>query len=205
VSKEFAVVLGRRLRGVVRADPSANRLTANRSSSTGDRVALPNRTAADQPAVDNSMLQQEHQAIANAAAALVQAARNLAAEDVKRLRQMQEAAVDLACTIASHLIRQKIHRNDFPVEQLVRESIEQLGTNHESVVHLHPDDLALLRRQLGTSAPLFSESSEVSLLGDPNIARGNCRAESGGICAMSQWEEQLKRIESRLREGLGYA
>jgi flagellar biosynthesis/type III secretory pathway protein FliH len=175
------------------------------------RVDLPNDFAQpvsharhDQSSSDDRQ-GQERQALALAAKGLLEAAQELRTEKKNLLAQMRHMAIDLASTIAAHLIRTKISANDFPIDHIVAETLDKIEGTDSVAIHLHPEDLALLEHSLDQAQKPMAPNRELRFVADPSIVRGNCTAHGQDVRAVSHWEEQLKAIDKRLRESLGDA
>ena len=136
---------------------------------------------------------------------MMEAAHDLAADREQRRAEMQRVAVELAVTIASKLIHEKIEAGEFALESLVRQTIVRLEPNQPVTVRLHPADITLLEKRLGSSHPLLPNGPEASLLPDPGLERGACRAEAGTVSVLSQWKDQLEEIHQHLLRSVGHA
>lgn len=122
-----------------------------------------------------------------------------------RLDQLQQAAVELALTIATKLLHQQIDRDEFPVESMVRDMADQLMDDVPSVVRLNPDDLLLLKSRLGDE-PVLPGQEEPRLMPDPSLARGDCRVEGkAGNMRLSELPQHLAQIREDLLRRMGHA
>ena len=118
-------------------------------------------------------------------------------------RDWQRNAVELAVTLASRLLHDKLAEGDFPVESVVRELIGEVGPG-PLVVHLHPADLALLRKRLD-GKPLEAGHQGLKFAADPALGRGDCLVESTDTLALSQLPLQLAEMRRRMLRSLGHA
>lgn len=128
-------------------------------------------------------------------AGLAEVGENLYEQQATRLREMQQAAVELAVAVASHLTYQQLEAGTFPVDALVRHVVEQIGQAAAVTVYLNPLDLELLQRHGGKSLP---EGVEIRLLADPALARGDCRAETGDLTLLAQLRENIREVREEL-------
>ena len=135
-------------------------------------------------------------------AGLSQAAADLKVHQQDYLEGLQRLAMELAVTIASHILHEQIQAGDFPAEALVRKVVEQLETTRPVTVYLHPEDLKLLQRRLGEGESIFPKKADVHLAADPTLGRGSCRAQAGDISVLADIEEQLSDIRRQLLEAL---
>jgi len=94
------------------------------------------------------------------------------------LLEMQQVALELSVAVASQLVFQAIDREQFQVEELVRQAVQSLRLEAIPTVHLHPKDLELLQKRIVQQPLPGWTPDEVQLHGDPGIARGGCRVES---------------------------
>src|SRR5262249_51863811 len=118
--------------------------------------------------------------------------------------ELQRVAVELAVTIATRLIHDKVQANDFAVEELVRKVVEQLEPKQPVTVRLHPEDKALLERRLAGQPLVPADAAEVPGVGDTAVPRGNCVAEAGPVSMQSQLEKQLSDIREHLLRNVGH-
>ena len=119
-------------------------------------------------------------------------------------RDWQRNAVELAVTLASRLLHDKLAASDFPVESVVRELVGEMGDASPLVVHLHPADLVLLRKRLD-GKPLEGGHQALKFAADPSLGRGDCRVESNDALALSQLPVQLAEMRRRMLRSLGHA
>ncbi len=149
-------------------------------------------------------VREERSAIRGVLDALSAAARRVAEEDGARVAELRRAAVELAVTIATRLVHDRVAAGEFAVEAVVREAAELLGPRGPFTVRLHPDDLALLESRLG-GATVFAGDAEVRLVADPAPGRGGCRVEAPGGAVAARLGEQLAAVRRELLRSLGDA
>jgi flagellar biosynthesis/type III secretory pathway protein FliH len=198
MTPELAIPFHRSIRGLALADPDAALPTP---------VVQPPHTAALHAVNDTRELavQVEHAALRQALAALEEAGRQLQARDRERLAALQHAAVQLATAIASRLVHAKIAAGEFGVENLVRDLVAELGANQPTTVFLHPDDLELLRQQLGSDGQGMSERGPITFAADTTLRRGNARALAGDLTVRWRWDAKLAEIHETLVRSLDHA
>ena len=116
--------------------------------------------------------------------------------------QTEEALALLAITVARQVIGRELALDPALIVQTVRQAVALLPVaQRELQVHLHPDDLLLLR-ELGAA------ESHWQLLADPALGRGDCRLESGRSQLDARMETRLAAVidavlgDERAREGL---
>jgi flagellar biosynthesis/type III secretory pathway protein FliH len=121
-----------------------------------------------------------------------------------RLRQWQRAAVELAATIASRLVHDRIEAGEFPMEAKVRDMVDQLEGDAPATIHLNPADLELLERRLA-GEPLLSGRDDPRVVPDPTLDRGACRVEGREAMLLSDLTRELQEIRDELLRSLGNA
>ncbi|WP_437226273.1 FliH/SctL family protein [Planctomicrobium sp. SH661] len=118
------------------------------------------------------------------------------------LGELQQVALELAISVASHLVFEAISQDQFGVEKLVEQAISAMGIDSAPVVSLHPKDLELLQRRLAQQ-PAPWRADQVSLRADPGVARGGCRVENdAGRMQVSDISLRLSEIRRHWMEEL---
>jgi flagellar assembly protein FliH len=113
--------------------------------------------------------EQNRTRLARLDAICTQAARPLAELDVA----VEDELAQLAVTIARRVIAHELSIRPELIAQAVRQAAAALpAAERELRVHLHPDDLALLRE-------LDAAETHWQLIADPALARGGCHLENG--------------------------
>src|SRR6266849_10648518 len=194
MTHEIAIPFTRSLRGVTRSDLRG----ASQNGGSAPAEPSPEPTLAD---LEKS-LQEDREMIRRALDALRQTAANLENRQQQYLGEMRQAVVELAVALASRILREKIRAEDFAVEAMVRETVAKWEPNQPVTVHLNPADLRLLERRLGSEEPTLPEDSQVRLFADATLERGQCRAESGDVTVLSQWQTQLEELRQHLLENM---
>lgn len=110
------------------------------------------------------------------------------------LHEFQLAAVDLAHSISAKLVFEAVNGDRFPIENLVHEVISRLDTHVNTVVRLHPDDLALVQ-QFPT---IGSEEQSLQFVADSTLSRGDCKAKAGEISVVYELKRQIDEIRRQL-------
>lgn len=109
---------------------------------------------------------------------------------------MSEALVTLGLDIARQVLRQEITTNHASMLGVVREILHADPDQPQGLrLWLHPDDIELVNEHLGTEA----REQGWRLLADPQLNRGDCRAESpyGAIDATLQtrWQRVAAALD----------
>jgi hypothetical protein len=121
-----------------------------------------------------------------------------------RLREWQRAAIELALTIASRLLHERVVSGDFPIDAKVRDMIAQLGEDEPVAVRLNPADLELLKTRLG-GEPLNPDRDDPKLVADPTLNRGGCQVEGRESMLVSDVSRELQEIRNDLLRSLDNA
>lgn len=118
------------------------------------------------------------------------------------LGELQQVAIELAVAASSHLVFEAIEQEQFGVQRLVEQAVDQLGLQAPFEVRLHPQDVELLDRQLaGQPAPWMDR--QVAIHADASMPRGGCRVESAeGRIVVSDMAVRLSDIRRHWMEEL---
>jgi len=135
---------------------------------------------------------------------LQEATAELRKDQTERLRQWQRAAVELAMTIATRLLHERVVSGDFPMEAKVRDMVGQLEDESPVAIRLNPADLQLLESRLGDE-PLLPGRDDPRLVPDPTLARGECRVEGKEAMLLSDVGRELQEIRDELLRSLAHA
>jgi len=118
------------------------------------------------------------------------------------LSELQQVALELAISVASHLVHQAISNDQFAVEKLVQQAISTLGINAAPTISLHPLDLELLHKRL-LHEPVPWSPDQVTIRSDPGVNRGGCRIETeSGRMRVSEMSLRLSEIRRHWMEEL---
>lgn len=118
-----------------------------------------------------------------------------------RLVEWQQAAVELALTIATRLLHERIESDSFAIDAKVSDMIAQLGDDAAVTVRLNPADLALLNARLG-GRPLVPYRGDPRFVADPNLGRGDCQVEGRESMLLSDVVRELDEIRDELLRSL---
>ena len=101
--------------------------------------------------------------------------------------------LDLAVELAQQLVRHELKNVPGTTVEVLREALQQMPQNH-AMVHLHPDDAALVREYLGEQLAHVGHR----LIEDEGITRGGCRIDASGSQLDATLETRWKRIMANL-------
>jgi len=142
-------------------------------------------------------LDNERAALAQARVALEQAAARIDALRQEVLDEAETHLLDLAVAIAGKVIAQEIRGERVAIEPIVREALSHAPPQRPAVVHLHPDDLATLRRDGEASAP-HAALAHVQLEADPTLGRGECLVRTAEGTVMTRADDGLEQVRAAL-------
>lgn len=114
------------------------------------------------------------------------------------LPEVQRTAIELAHAIASKLVLEQVHNDQFPIENLVREVVDRLNTEQTIVVKLHPADLAVWQKHVESHLAATLVGDHVRVQADKNLARGDCTASSGEVSIVYELKRQIEELRTQL-------
>jgi len=111
----------------------------------------------------------------------------------------EASAVQVACAMASRLVRHEVEqRPDVPLE-LLRESLELATGSGALRVYLHPDDHATLGADARGICDAWNRAVSVEILPDQQVSKGSCRVTTEFGEIDQRFQQQLARIEQELK------
>lgn len=114
------------------------------------------------------------------------------------LPELQQTTIELAHAIAAKLVLDRVHADQFPIENLVREVVERLNTEQPIVVKLHPADFTVWERQITSGASPVLLGDNVRVQADANLTRGDCQASSGEVSIVYELRRQIEELRQQL-------
>lgn len=132
---------------------------------------------------------------------------NLRDERTGRIQDWQRAAIELAMTIASRLLHERVESGDFPMDAKIRDMIAQLGEDVPVVVRLNPLDLELLKSRLKRAGDesLLTGPDAPRFVADSTLDRGECQVEGRESMLLSDVSRELQEIRDELLRSLNNA
>jgi flagellar biosynthesis/type III secretory pathway protein FliH len=170
----------------------------------------PTSTPAAVPATDASQveiarqLKADRERIEAVLAEIQSDVASLRKERAARVGELQRVAIELALTIASRLLHERVVSGDFPIDAKVSDMISQLGEDAVVSVHLNPADLELLKDRLGDE-PLSPDRDNPRFVPDATLARGACQVEGRESMLLSDVSRDLQEIREDLLRSLDNA
>lgn len=106
----------------------------------------------------------------------------------KKVAEVREIGVELAFIVARKILGDNVSR--FPIEEMVREASVRWSMRGVLKLHLHPEDLNLLRERLQPDSLVPDRS--IQWIADPTVTRGNFRLAAGDVTTETDWREWLE-------------
>jgi flagellar assembly protein FliH len=108
---------------------------------------------------------------------------------------VEDQLVQLALTVAKHLVRRELRMDPSQVIAIIRETVALLPASTRDVrVHLHPEDAAVVREKLAAPAG----ERVWSIVEDPVMGRGGCRVTTDTAQIDARLETRIGTVVSAL-------
>lgn len=118
----------------------------------------------------------------------------LAAKSLDQQKEIwRQAAIELATLLATHFLQRSVEIGQFPWPALINEMI-QSSQGATWKVRLHPEDLQALK----THGKDLSEITEVSIVPDGQLRRGECLVETDTEVRFHSMTERLRAARELL-------
>jgi flagellar assembly protein FliH len=109
--------------------------------------------------------------------------------------EVEDQLVQLALTVARHLVRRELRIDPSQVIAIVRETVALLPASARDVrVHLHPEDAAVVREKLATP----TGERVWTVVEDPVMGRGGCRVTTDTAQIDARLETRIGTVVSAL-------
>lgn len=129
---------------------------------------------------------------------------SLRKERAAKIEDLQRVAIELALTISSRLLHERVSTGDLAIDAKVRDMIAQLGEDTVVSVRLNPADLDLLKERLD-GKPLSSGQDDPRFTPDPTLNRGACQVDGREAMLLSDVARELQEIRDDLLGSLNNA
>lgn len=108
---------------------------------------------------------------------------------------VEDQLVQLALTVAKHLVRRELRIDPSQVIAIIRETVALLPASVRDVrVHLHPEDAAVVREKLAAPAG----ERVWTIVEDPVMGRGGCRVTTDTAQIDARLETRIGTVVSAL-------
>lgn len=109
--------------------------------------------------------------------------------------EVEDQLVQLALTVARHLVRRELRVDPAQVIAIIRETVALLPASARDVrVHLHPEDAAVVREKLATP----TGERVWTIAEDPVMGRGGCRVTTDTAQIDARLETRIGTVVSAL-------
>lgn len=180
------------------------------TATTQPAQAQPQQLPIGSSGPDEQQLRQAEQSITRACQALQDAAKKVTDFQENIFRQARAQIAKLSVEIAAKILRREIQKQNYDIEAMVSQALENSPTCEGVVVHLNPDDLACVQKTIkpGSDAGPDSASEEpgkwsplenVNLVADLNIKPAECLLETPQGMIESFIDAQLQQIAEVLK------
>ncbi|TWT39414.1 FliH/SctL family protein [Blastopirellula retiformator] len=115
------------------------------------------------------------------------------------LKEWENAALHVACSIAEKIIRKELSERPEIGIEMIRETIKLASGCGEITVHMNPSDIDAMDQGASNSANVLRKLSPSQVTPDASLSRGGCRVETQFGEIDGQIETQLQRIEEQLK------
>ncbi len=131
--------------------------------------------------------------------------------------ELQTVAVEIAVAVASKLVFHELKDAESIALPLVKQLVENLDQRFQCKVWLNPDDLTIIEdsqqidRESGAASidgstdsvgNGHSKTDNIIFIGDPKLARGDCKIDNGSDSLISSIQSKLSEIRHQLIESL---
>lgn len=109
--------------------------------------------------------------------------------------EVEDQLLQLALTVARHLVRRELRIDPTQVIAIIRETVALLPASARDVrVHLHPEDAAIVREKLATP----TGERAWTIAEDPVMGRGGCRVTTETAQIDARLETRIGSVVSAL-------
>ena len=122
----------------------------------------------------------------------------LAHDKQRLLDELLPHIVQLAVTVARRIVAAEICQDRRIVERTVEAALEDLIVQGELLVRVHPDDRAIVHQALETDQTRVGRFSQLRVIADPSVERGDCILESDHGIVDANIPTQFAQIERTL-------
>lgn len=125
-------------------------------------------------------------------------------ERFTQLESMQGDIIELALSVASRILRQRVDEDPELVVAMVGEAIGRARNGEKLRVRANPRDIPLIEEHEDHLITSVQGLKELELVGDPGVSPGGCVIESGHGYIDARLDRQLELVGDALRVAVGY-
>jgi flagellar biosynthesis/type III secretory pathway protein FliH len=133
-----------------------------------------------------------------AASLLVSTAEALDAARLGLVRELEDSVYLLALTVARHLVQREVIADPALVRDLVSRGLDAFPVGSRVEIHVHPEDLAVLRGQLDPT-DTSGRPAEIQWIGDAEVERGGCTLVTPHRVVDGRIDLALRELYARMR------
>ena len=130
--------------------------------------------------------------------ALREALDDLACLKDKILHQAEDDVVHLTTAIAKKLVCRELEQHPDAIVSIVRAALKAARSSSQITIKVSHDDLNVLNQYMSQLMEHISESSELSVEGDPTVRPGGCIVETDTNLIDMSLEARMESIDSAL-------
>ncbi len=145
--------------------------------------------------VSASVLEAQKQLYQNACQTLAEVAARLDGLYHDLVCSHQEAIARLSVEIARKVLMRNISDGDYDMESILKEALKNVPESPDTVVHLHPQDLANLQK-LQAAEP--TPYSQIQMVADAGVGQAECVVENSKGIIKLLIEDRLEQISKAL-------
>lgn len=113
-------------------------------------------------------------------------------------KQQKENIVKLSVAIAERILAQKIQQNDYSIEKIITQAIDNTPAAEDMVIRLNPQDYSMIAELIKSPDAEFAKG--VSFVSDAKIRPAECILETQKGIIELFIDEQLEKIAEELKK-----
>jgi flagellar biosynthesis/type III secretory pathway protein FliH len=191
-AQQFAVKIGRPIKSV--------RFIGNAFQGSGVRGQDFMEPGSCRLNPDSPELQQQKASLTQAISALTTAAAKLRQFHNNAITRYKQDIARLSVEIARKVLSQKISSNDYKIEEIIKEAIQETPGEQSLEIHLNRDDLEQCKDMLMSEFNCFSTGIE--FVANPNLGRAECLVKSSKGTVESLINVHLEKISEALTKAV---
>jgi len=140
----------------------------------------------------------QEESLVNASSALNSAAAKLEGLYEKIIVKHSEEIANLSIEIARKILAHKIETNDYEIESIVKEVLNNTPSHQDIIVHLNPQDYEQCKKVQAKNSN--TTLAGIKLVADSNVGRAECIVKSSKGIVGALIDEQLEKISEALKK-----
>lgn len=115
-------------------------------------------------------------------------------------RAIESLSIELGVALAEHLLKREIAADRQRLDRIVAHALARVSARRSVTLRAHPDDIALLERQLAESADLAPNRELLTLQRDDTLVRGQLRCDADDCLVEWDTARALAELHALLLE-----